>query len=63
MDRITDTGGLEGVAVDYLDGVVFSPHESYLCLGILTDNPGAVSELHRPADLLPLDPARQRHHR
>ncbi|CAJ1505231.1 FAD-binding oxidoreductase [[Mycobacterium] kokjensenii] len=44
MDRIIDTGGFDGVAVDYLDGVVFSPAESYLCLGIQTDVPGAVSD-------------------
>lgn len=44
MDRIIDTGGLEGVPVDYLDGVVFSPRESYLCVGIATDTPGAVSD-------------------
>ncbi|GFG71119.1 FAD binding domain-containing protein [Mycolicibacter senuensis] len=44
MDRIIDTGGFDGVAVDYLDGVVFSPAESYLCVGIETDTPGAVSD-------------------
>ncbi|MCV7085066.1 FAD-binding oxidoreductase [Mycolicibacter hiberniae] len=44
MDRIIDTGGLDGVPVDYLDGVVFSPRESYLCVGIATDSPGAVSD-------------------
>jgi FAD/FMN-containing dehydrogenase len=44
MDRIIDTGGFDGVAVDYLDGVVFSPAESYLCIGIETDVPGAVSD-------------------
>ncbi|OBI08649.1 FAD-linked oxidase [Mycolicibacter heraklionensis] len=44
MDRIIDTGGLEGVPVDYLDGVVFSPRESYLCVGIATDSPGTVSD-------------------
>lgn len=44
MDRIIDTGGFDGVAVDYLDGVVFGPAESYLCLGIQTDVPGAVSD-------------------
>ncbi|MGB3893897.1 FAD-binding oxidoreductase [Mycolicibacter sinensis] len=44
MDRIIDTGGFDGVAVDYLDGVVFSPAESYLCVGIETDTPGPVSD-------------------
>jgi FAD/FMN-containing dehydrogenase len=33
-----------GVAVDYLDGVVFSRSESYLTLGTLTDDPGATSD-------------------
>ena len=44
MDRIIDTGGFEGMPVDYLDGVVFSPQESYLCVAFLTDTPGAVSD-------------------
>lgn len=44
MDRIIDTGGLDGVPVDYLDGVVFSSQESYLCVGFQTDIPGAVSD-------------------
>lgn len=44
MDRIIDTGGFDGVPVDYLDGVVFSPGESYLCLGIQTNTPGKVSD-------------------
>ena len=34
MDRIIETGGHDGVPVDYLDGVVFSSDESYLSLGI-----------------------------
>ncbi|MCV7125914.1 FAD-binding oxidoreductase [Mycobacterium lacus] len=44
MDRIVDTGGLDGVAVDYLDGVVFSADESYLCVGRRTLTPGPVSD-------------------
>ena len=44
MDRIIDTGGHEGVPVDYLDGVVFSAQESYLCLGMQTAAPGPVSD-------------------
>jgi len=32
------------VAIDYLDGVVFSAEESYLSVGMQTDTPGAVSD-------------------
>ncbi len=44
MDRIVETGGHDGVPVDYLDGVVFSADESYLCLGMQTGTPGPVSD-------------------
>ncbi|MET4639162.1 FAD-binding oxidoreductase [Mycetocola sp. 2940] len=44
MDRIVATGELDGQPVDYLDGVVFSAGESYLCLGTQTDAPGPVSD-------------------
>lgn len=44
MDRIVDTGGYDGQPVDYLDGVVFSADESYLCLGMQTATPGPVSD-------------------
>ena len=44
MDRIVDTGGRDGVRVDYLDGVVFSADESYLCVGVRTTTPGPVSD-------------------
>ncbi len=44
MDRIIETGGLDGDRVDYLDGVVFSADESYLCVGIKTSTPGPVSD-------------------
>lgn len=44
MERIVDTGGLDGERVDYLDGVVFSADESYLCLGSQTSTPGPVSD-------------------
>jgi FAD/FMN-containing dehydrogenase len=44
MDRIIETGGHDGTPVDYLDGVVFSTHESYLCLGMKTATPGPVSD-------------------
>jgi FAD/FMN-containing dehydrogenase len=44
MDRIIDTGGFEGVPVDYLDGVVFGADESYLCVGVRTTTTGPVSD-------------------
>ncbi|MEN4473381.1 FAD-binding oxidoreductase [Mycolicibacterium cosmeticum] len=44
MDRIIETGGHDGVPVDYLDGVVFGAYESYLCLGVQTATPGPVSD-------------------
>ena len=44
MDRIVETGGLNGDRVDYLDGVVFSADESYLCVGIQSATPGPVSD-------------------
>ncbi|WEO77825.1 FAD-binding oxidoreductase [Cryobacterium sp. SO2] len=44
MGRIVQTGRLDGVAIDYLDAVVFSAEESYLCVGVQTDSHGAVSD-------------------
>ena len=44
MDRIVDTGGYDGLPVHYLDGVVFSADESYLCIGVQTATPGPVSD-------------------
>lgn len=44
MDRIIETRGYQGVPVHYLDGVVFSAQESYLCLGFQTDTAGPVSD-------------------
>ena len=44
MDRIIETGGIDGAPVDYLDGVVFSADESYLCVGVQTSTPGPVSD-------------------
>jgi FAD/FMN-containing dehydrogenase len=44
MDRIIETGGIDGAPVDYLDGVVFSADESYLCVGVQTTTPGPVSD-------------------
>ena len=44
MDRIVETRGWDGTPVDYVDGVVFSAEESYLCLGVRTATPGPVSD-------------------
>jgi FAD/FMN-containing dehydrogenase len=44
MERIVETGGLDGSPIHYLDGVVFSADESYLCLGVQTSTPGPVSD-------------------
>ncbi|WP_104132180.1 FAD-binding oxidoreductase [Cryobacterium sp. M91] len=44
INGILLTGSLDGVAVDYLDGVVFSADESYLCVGRQTSEPGPVSD-------------------
>ena len=44
LDRIIETGGIDGTPVDYLDGVVFSGDESYLCVGVQTATPGPVSD-------------------
>ncbi len=49
MDRIIETGGIDGTPVDYLDGVVFSADESYLCVGVQTATPGPGQRLHRSA--------------
>ncbi|MCH9736810.1 MAG: FAD-binding oxidoreductase [Actinomycetia bacterium] len=44
MGKIIETGGLDGDRVDYLDGVVFSASEGYLCVGIQSATPGPVSD-------------------
>ncbi len=44
MDRIIETGGIDGTPVDYLDGVVFSADESYLTVGVQNSTPGPVSD-------------------
>jgi FAD/FMN-containing dehydrogenase len=44
MDRIIETGGIDGTPIDYLDGVVFSADESSLCVGVQTSTPGPVSD-------------------
>ncbi len=42
--RITTTRAWDGEDVDYLDGVMFSPAESYLTLGRRTDHEGPASD-------------------
>jgi FAD/FMN-containing dehydrogenase len=44
LARIVDAGSHDGEPVDYLDGVVFSPGESYLSLGRKTDESGPVGD-------------------
>ena len=44
MTAIVDSGRFGNIPVDYLDGVVFSANESYLCLGTQTSAPGPVSD-------------------
>lgn len=44
MDRIASERSHDGIAVDYLDGTVFSATESYLTLGTQTDERGPVSD-------------------
>lgn len=44
LSTIAENGGYEGTTVDYLDGVVFNPAESYLTLGTRTSAPGPVSD-------------------
>ena len=44
MDTIVEQREYDGIEVQYLDGVVFSADESYLTLGVQTDEPGPVSD-------------------
>ena len=44
IDGIVESGSLDGIRVDYLDGVVFSADESYLSLGVGTRAAGPVSD-------------------
>lgn len=44
LARIGESGSHDGEVVDFLDGVVFSAGESYLCLGRRTDEPGPTSD-------------------
>ena len=55
IGEVIATGAWAGEPVDAMDGVMFSPGESYLVLGTFTDERRRPSErLHRPGDLLPL---------
>lgn len=42
--EVTATRSWAGVAVDAMDGVMFSPDEAYLVLATFTDDPGPVSD-------------------
>lgn len=44
METIVESASFQGERVDYLDGVVFSAQESYLCLGTQTASAGPVSD-------------------
>ena len=44
MEGIVETGRLDGVRVDYLDGVVFGAEETYLCVGTQSAASGPVSD-------------------
>ena len=59
--RSSRPGEYDGQRVDGLDGVAFEPGEYYLTLAALdrraTAEPTGPQRLHRPADLLPVDPA------
>ncbi len=44
MESIVESATFQGERVDYLDGVVFSTQESYLCLGTQTASPGPASD-------------------
>jgi FAD/FMN-containing dehydrogenase len=44
LGEVVRDGSHDGERVDYIDGVVFSATESYLCLGTQTDEPGPASD-------------------
>jgi FAD/FMN-containing dehydrogenase len=44
LGEVVDTGSHDGIAVDYVDGVVFSATEAYLTLGTKSAAPGPVSD-------------------
>ncbi|MGH3786875.1 MAG: FAD-binding oxidoreductase [Pseudonocardiaceae bacterium] len=49
--QVMATRRWDGVDVDYLDGVMFSPTESYLTLGARTDHDGPASDYHTGAEI------------
>nr|WP_256980133.1 FAD-binding oxidoreductase [Rhodococcus sp. 15-1154-1] len=51
MDDIVRDRSYEGIGVQYLDGVVFTPEESYLTLGVQTSAPGPVSEYQAGSEI------------
>ena len=57
MDRIIETGGIDGTPVDYLDGVVFSAGRELPVCRRADHDTRTGQRLHRPAHLLPVDPA------
>ncbi len=59
VTEIVETREHRGTRVDGLDGVAFAPGEYYLTLATWSRPARArrAQRLHRPADLLPLDPA------
>ena len=63
LDRIVDTGGFDGVPVDYLDGVVFGPDGELPVRRYAYRRPWHGQRLHRTRHLLPLHPASRRHQR
>lgn len=50
LARVSESGTYDDEEVDFLDGIVFSADESYLCLGRRTDEPGPVSDYSGVAD-------------
>nr|WP_296764935.1 FAD-binding oxidoreductase [Rhodococcus sp. (in: high G+C Gram-positive bacteria)] len=51
MDQIVGAREYDGIAVHYLDGVVFSADESYLTLGVQTADPGPVGNYISGSDI------------
>ncbi|MDQ4102807.1 MAG: FAD-binding oxidoreductase, partial [Actinomycetota bacterium] len=56
-----DRAGNQTLDVDYLDGVMFSPTESYLTLGARTEHDGPASDYHTGAQIYYRSIQRRRH--